>query len=1024
MGTWVDLGGIQGPQGPAGPQGNQGPMGAQGVQGPAGVQGPTGNDGPQGVAGIQGIQGAQGLQGAQGDPGPPGTTAIIVGEFSYADPSTLPPDGLIPTNWDTVGNPPAPYQMARGQAWVQLSNNDIWCYVGTSTTASGWINLGATEGPPGPQGPQGVAGGQGPQGIQGIQGIQGGQGVQGPTGPQGTQGLTGPQGPPGQSGATAIVVGSFATQSPSALPPNGYIPANWDNVGNPPAAFQMQPGQALVNSNNKDIWIWVGTTSSASGWIDVGSSQGPQGIQGPPGDTGAQGPQGPQGIQGLPGATGQTGAQGPQGGQGIQGEPGIQGPPGPGISEAPQDGNTYGRNNAAWAPTISDAPANSIYYGRYNSTWAAVVGEAPTNSGLYIRQNAAWVVLPSYLPLSGGTMTGGITLAGNATANLQPVALQQLNTVVAGYLPLTGGTLTGLTAGVTPIATDNSTNLATTAFVATAIANIGAGVTSFNGRSQAVSFLATDITGVGGALLASPAFTGSPTAPTPTPQNDSSTKIATTAFIQGALTPYALTANIPAASNSVPVMDGTAAPGTGTTWSRTDHIHPTDTSRYAAANPSGFQTAAQVTTAINTALSSGTGNFLPLSGGTMQVPPAAITFAGATNTYRVGIDNPDDGWFAIQNPAQSYGLWFQINSAGTTANISTNCNFGISGSGALTVGGGGATFNGSATFNAGVSFNQYVGFSGSDGGNWALAVGGNGMICYSANQFNQSLNCSGNWVGQGGLLYPAYNQNTNSYLSGGSGSTVVRFSPTDYTQIAGGTTYVVAGGNSCGVFTNNSMTSNYLNANNDITAIGGWVYGNQYVIGNTWNGSNGYFSANGMSVWGNSPIAFAWSGGPVLSYWVDGGGTFNGQVISSFGAANTYSVAWITVNTSSQMTLGSVGGPQWFIGVNQSDRRLKRKIKDAGSAMAVLDKLKVHAFDMYALGTKAARRWDFGLIADEVKTAYPVAYMAPPTKDSYETLNELPIVAMLVKAVQELKARVEALEAGQDHGRRHAHRSV
>jgi hypothetical protein len=48
-------------------------------------------------------------------------------------------------------------------------------------------------------------------------------------------------------------------------------------------------------------------------------------------------------------------------------------------------------------------------------------------------------------------------------------------------------------------------------------------------------------------------------------------------------------------SGSNPLMNGASAvPGTGTLWSRFDHVHPTDTSRYAASNPSGYQTAAQV----------------------------------------------------------------------------------------------------------------------------------------------------------------------------------------------------------------------------------------------------------------------------------------------------------------------------------------------------------------------------------------------------------------------------------------------
>ena len=67
-------------------------------------------------------------------------------------------------------------------------------------------------------------------------------------------------------------------------------------------------------------------------------------------------------------------------------------------------------------------------------------------------------------------------------------------------------------------------------------------------------------------------------------------------------TVHGIQTSVPAASSTTPAMDGTAAVGTGTTYARADHVHPTDTSRYAATNPSGYQTAAQVTTALGTHL--------------------------------------------------------------------------------------------------------------------------------------------------------------------------------------------------------------------------------------------------------------------------------------------------------------------------------------------------------------------------------------------------------------------------------------
>jgi hypothetical protein len=58
----------------------------------------------------------------------------------------------------------------------------------------------------------------------------------------------------------------------------------------------------------------------------------------------------------------------------------------------------------------------------------------------------------------------------------------------------------------------------------------GAGVSTWNNRTGAVTMTIGDITASGGAPIASPAFSGNPTAPTPAP-GDNDTSIATTAFV-------------------------------------------------------------------------------------------------------------------------------------------------------------------------------------------------------------------------------------------------------------------------------------------------------------------------------------------------------------------------------------------------------------------------------------------------------------------------------------------------------------
>lgn len=80
------------------------------------------------------------------------------------------------------------------------------------------------------------------------------------------------------------------------------------------------------------------------------------------------------------------------------------------------------------------------------------------------------------------------------------------------------------------------------------------------------------------APLASPALTGSPTAPTAT-AGTNTTQLATTAFVQAAL-PV-----VPAAATATPLVDGTAAVGVATKYAREDHVHPTDASRAPLASP-------------------------------------------------------------------------------------------------------------------------------------------------------------------------------------------------------------------------------------------------------------------------------------------------------------------------------------------------------------------------------------------------------------------------------------------------------
>lgn len=184
--------------------------------------------------------------------------------------------------------------------------------------------------------------------------------------------------------------------------------------------------------------------------------------------------------------------------------------------------------------------------------------------------------------------SGGVTTFNGRSG---AVTLEAADLTAAGGALLAGPAFSGVPSAPTAAPGTSTTQLATTAFVMAAVA---ATVSSFNGRTGAVSLIANDISAAGGAVLASPAFTGVPTGPTAAPGTNS-TQLATTAYVQAALaagggvlsfngragvvtlTQADVTAVLPAATAN-PAMNGAASPGSASAWSRGDHVHPTDTS--------------------------------------------------------------------------------------------------------------------------------------------------------------------------------------------------------------------------------------------------------------------------------------------------------------------------------------------------------------------------------------------------------------------------------------------------------------
>lgn len=141
--------------------------------------------------------------------------------------------------------------------------------------------------------------------------------------------------------------------------------------------------------------------------------------------------------------------------------------------------------------------------------------------------------------------------------------------------PLDSPSLTGVPSAPTAAAGTNTAQIATTAYVIGMAANANPSMDGSASVGSSTRYARQDHvhpTDSSRAPVNSPALTGVPTAPTAAVNNNTA-QIATTAFVIGQ------------ASDAIPNMDGAGTAGSSWQFSRSNHVHPTDTSRAAVYSP-------------------------------------------------------------------------------------------------------------------------------------------------------------------------------------------------------------------------------------------------------------------------------------------------------------------------------------------------------------------------------------------------------------------------------------------------------
>jgi len=459
------------------------------------------------------------------------------------------------------------------------------------------------DGAPGTPGPPGESGARGPVGPEGPAGPEGPQGPQGERGPAG-ESIIGPEGPPGPKGDPGRpgIPGNSITGPEGPRGPAGPMPKHvWNGTK---LAFELAPG------------VWGAFTD----------------LQGPPGE---------------PGRAGESRYVNDRSGGGGGAS---------GITDAPVDNLPYWRKNATWEQAVTggsatwgaiigtlsaqsdlqtalDLKADSADLGTA-ATHAATdfataaqgatadsavqpgdlaavatsgdVGDLtgfPGGTTDFLRADGTFASPPSGGGVAWGDITGTLSTQTDLQSALDAKATSSSLAAIA-----TSGSASDLGTGSIPngrVTAGNVTqhqaslSISWSQITSAPTTLSGYGITDGLTAATAASTYATITNLALKAPLASPALTGTPTAPTATPATNS-TQIATTAYADAIA---ALKANI---------------------------ASPTFTGTPAAPTPSGGDNSTKIATTAFVV-----SGFAPLASPTFTGTPAAPTATGGTNTTQL-----------------------------------------------------------------------------------------------------------------------------------------------------------------------------------------------------------------------------------------------------------------------------------------------------------------------------------------------------------------------------------------------------